>query len=198
MNRAVVLVLLALGLIVVRAHLATGSYSDPAGDSSAAPDITSVVVSHDSAGFVSMAVTTNQPLLSPDAMFWGYIDADRNASTGFPFHGLGADEMFLGDGTGASSLTSTAAPSSSLRVHAHHVVRRRRLHCEVQSERDRPTDRFAFAFESELDDANGDAIATDAAPDGPPGYEYSFAPLSLTMASAVGSPRTPCPASGSS
>ena len=47
---------------------------------------------------MTFAVTTNQPVLSPDANFWGYIDTDANAATGFP--GVGAEHFFLADGDG--------------------------------------------------------------------------------------------------
>jgi hypothetical protein len=183
---------LALALLVVPAASAAHTYSDPAGDSGAAPDITSVAVSHDDGGWVSLAVTTNQPELSPDALFWGYIDADRNASTGLPFHGLGADELFLGDATGGllahidNDTLQIGFGSTLTTSYANGVFTARFNRSEIGT-----TDRFAFALESELDDANGDAIASDAAPDGPPDYEYSFVPLALTVAPAVGSPKAP-------
>ena len=138
MRTSIALAVLALGLLVVPGAFGTRSYSDPAGDSGAAPDITSIAVSHDDAGFVSLAVTTNQPTLSPDAFFWGYIDADRQAATGMPINGLGIDEMFIGDGTGA--LLAHIDGSSlqfAFELHAHHVVRERRVHGEVQPQRAR-------------------------------------------------------------
>ena len=192
MRTSIALAVLALGLLVVPGAFGTRSYSDPAGDSGAAPDITSIAVAHDDAGFVSLAVTTNQPTLSPDASFWGYIDADRDASTGMAINGLGVDEMFIGDGEGGllAHIDGTSfqiAFSSTLTTsYANGVFTARFNRSELGT-----TDRFVFAVESELDDANGDAIASDDAPDGPPGYEYSFVPLSLTVAPAAGAPKTP-------
>ena len=192
MRTSIALAVLALGLLVVPGALGTGSYTDPAGDSGAAPDITSVAVSHDDAGFVSLAVTTNQPTLAPDTAFWGYIDADRDTSTGIPINGLGVDEMFIGDGTGSllahidGSSISFAFSSTLTTSYANGVFTARFNRSEIGT-----TDRFAFAVASELDDANGDAIATDDAPDAPPGYEYSFVPLSLTVSAPVAAPKTP-------
>jgi hypothetical protein len=192
MRTSIALAVLALGLLVVPGALGTGSYTDPAGDSGAAPDITSVAVSHDDAGFVSLAVTTNQPTLAPDTAFWGYIDADRDTSTGIPINGLGVDEMFIGDGTGSllahidGSSISFAFSSTLTTSYANGVFTARFNRSELGT-----TDRFAFAVASELDDANGDAIATDDAPDAPPGYEYSFVPLALTVAAPVATPKAP-------
>lgn len=192
MRTSIALAALSLGLLVVPAASAARTYSDPAGDSGAAPDITSVAVSHDDAGWVSMAVTTNQPVLSPDASFWGFIDADRDVSTGLPLNGLGVDEMFIGDGTGAllahidNELFQIALSSTLTTSYANGVFTARFNRSEIGT-----SDRFAFAVESELDDANGDEIATDDAPDTAPGYEYSFVPLALTVGPAVGSPKTP-------
>ena len=192
MRSSIALAALALALLVVPAASAARTYSDLAGDSGAAPDITSVAISHDDAGWVSLAVTTNQPVLSPDALFWGYIDADRDASTGMSVNGLGVDEMFLGDGTGGllahidGGSFQIAFSSTLTTSYANGVFTARFNRSELGT-----TERFAFAVESELDDANGDTIASDHAPDAPPGYEYSFVPLSLTMGSPAGAPKAP-------
>lgn len=58
------------------------SFVDPAGDSGAAPDITRVVVGNDAGGNVTIAVTTNQPTLAPDAALIVSIDSDQNPATG--------------------------------------------------------------------------------------------------------------------
>lgn len=192
MRSSIALAALALALLVVPAASAARTYSDLAGDSGAAPDITSVAISHDDAGWISLAVTTNQPVLSPDALFWGYIDADRDASTGMSVNGLGVDEMFLGDGTGGllahidGGSFQVAFSSTLTTSYANGVFTARFNRSELGA-----TERFAFAVESELDDANGDTIASDHAPDAPPGYEYSFVPLSLTMGSPAGAPKAP-------
>jgi hypothetical protein len=192
MRTSIALAILALGLLVVPGAFGTRSYSDPAGDSGPAPDITSIAASHDEAGFVSLAVTTNQQTLSPDAWFWGYIDADRNPSTGWAVNGLGADVMFLSDGN--SGLLGHVNGiwlqfdfgSTFTASFANGVFTARFNRSELGT-----TDRFAFAVKSELGNGSGDALGSDSAPDGPPGYQYSFLPLSLTVAAPVATPKTP-------
>ena len=107
-------------------------------------------------------------------------------------NGLGVDEMFIGDGSGGllAHITGSSfelAFSSSLTTSYSNGVFTARFNRDELG----TTDRFTFAVESELDDANGDAIASDDAPDGPPGYEYSLVPLALTVAEPVATPKTP-------
>jgi hypothetical protein len=183
--------LAAFVLVGASGALADGSYSDPAGDSGAAPDITSVAVSHDDAT-VTFAVTTNQPVLSPDVLFAGYIDTDKNVATGFPHNGMGAEHFFIADGDGGfvahvngnaividfqTSLTSSYA-NGVLTVRI------------ARSELDSPND-LMLGFESDLSDADGNTIAEDAAPNGPPYFTYSFAPLTLAMTRPGGTPKKP-------
>ena len=162
---------------------------DPAGDSGAAPDITGVGVSHD-AGAFTLSVTTNQPTLSPDASFWGYLDTDRNPSTGLPAHGLGADLFFLGDADGGAlfsvsgNFISIDFNSSFAAAYANGVFTARMDRSELDG-----AETFSFVIESELDDANGDTVAADVAPNGAPFFEYSFAPLALTVGRAAPTPR---------
>ena len=61
MRIPIALIVVGFALLAVPGAFADRSYSDPAGDSGAAPDITGVTVAHDAAGVVSFAVTTNQP-----------------------------------------------------------------------------------------------------------------------------------------
>ncbi len=183
--------LAALVLVGAPGALADRSYSDPAGDSGSAPDITSVAVSHDDVT-VTFTVTTNQPVLSPDATFWGYIDADSNPATGFTAHGIGAEHFFLADGNGGlmahvnGNILMFDFQSSLTSSYANGVLTVRIARSELGS-----MERFAFAFESDLDDANGDTIASDLAPDGPPFYAYSYAPLTLAISTPAGAPARP-------
>ncbi len=193
MRAALVLsVSLALALLAVPGALAERAFSDPAGDAGAAPDITAVRVSHDVAGVVSMAVTTNQQSLSPDATFWGFIDADRNPATGMSIRGLGADEVFFGDGTGGVLFHVDGDrlffdfSSSFSSSHANETFVARFNRTELGT-----TEQFVFGLEAELEDANGDSIASDYAPDTPTGFEYSFLPLVLTLAPVSATPRVP-------
>ena len=181
--------LAALVLVGAPGALADGSYSDPAGDSGSAPDITSVAVSHDETT-VTFAVTTNQVALSPDAVFWGYIDTDANTATGLP--DVGAEHFFLADGTGGlmahvnGNLIELDFQSSLTSSYANGVLTVHVARSEIGS-----TEKLTFGFRSDLSDADGNTIAEDAAPNGSPYYTYSFAPLTLAMTKPAGAPKKP-------
>jgi hypothetical protein len=77
------------------------TFTDPAGDSGTAPDITTVVVDADAAGTIVLAITTaNQADLAADGVLDIVFDADRNGSTGSPSGGeyrlliFGQDKTF--------------------------------------------------------------------------------------------------------
>src|SRR5512133_773089 len=80
-----------LALVAVPGALAEQAISDRIGDSGAAPDISAVTVSNDASGTVTVAVTTAQQQLSPDASVLALFDTDSNPATGFEVAGLGAD-----------------------------------------------------------------------------------------------------------
>ena len=83
MRTSVALAVLALGLLVVPGAFGTRSYTDPADDSGAAPDITTIAVSHDDAG-----VPGKGPwfLYAGPVPFTGYKVSDRPS---------GADQMCI-------------------------------------------------------------------------------------------------------
>ena len=182
---------LALALLVVPGAFADRSYTDAAGDSGAAPDITAVAVTHDAAS-VSFSVTTNQAVLAPDASFWGFIDTDRDAGTGLTTRGLGADRFFIADADGGVIFTvegnfiSIDFDSSFSSSYSNGIFTARMDRSELGT-----TERLSFLVEADMDDANGDTIASDYAPDAPPFYEYSFAPVVLTVARPTGAPKLP-------
>jgi hypothetical protein len=100
------------------------TFTDPAGDSGNAPDITTVTVSNDDAGTITFAVTlANRASLSSEDMVLILLDADQNASTGsggFDY-AIGATAMgsvLLGwngsDLAAASAPTLTASASSGV------------------------------------------------------------------------------------
>jgi hypothetical protein len=65
------------------------TYPDSIGEDPAAPDITSVVVSNDDAGLITIQVNiSNRPTLTADMLFLVLLDTDKNPSTG--------DSGFLG------------------------------------------------------------------------------------------------------
>ena len=186
--------LAALALIGSPGALADRSYGDPAGDSSTAPDITKVGMSHDAAGVVTIAITTNQPTLAPETNFWGHIDTDANAATGFPFRGLGAEHFFLADADGGvifhvvgNAITIDFA-STFTASYANGTLTAQFNRSELGS-----ADAFAIGLEAQQDDADGNTIASDFAPDGAPYYLYSFVEeaLTLTVGKPVGAPAQP-------
>ena len=182
---------LAVALLAVPGALAERAFTDPAGDAGTAPDITAVRVSHD-ASVVSIALTTNAAALSDETTFWGYIDTDANAATGFPAHGVGAELFFLADADGGllARLVGNSLVfdfNSGLSTSFTGGVFTVRLNRQTFG----TVERFAFAMESELEDANGDTIASDLAPDGPPFYGYSFVPLVLTVDPVSAAPKAP-------
>ena len=193
MRKTITLALSAFALLAVPSALADRAYSDPSGDSGAAPDITAVSVRHDAAGFVTLTVTTNQPTLAADAWLWGFIDADVNSATGMPVRGLGADHFFLADADGGVIAHVTGSgfsfdfDSTFTASYAAGTLTARFERTELGR-----SERFAFAVEADQDDAEGNTLAADFAPDGAP-YEYSFAlaPLVVTVgkpAAATGQP----------
>jgi hypothetical protein len=192
MRTRIALTCLALALLVVPGAVASRSYTDPAGDSGAAPDITGVAVSHDAANVLSIAVTTNQPTLAADASFWGFIDTDRDATTGFPVRGLGAEHFFLADADSGvlfhvnGNFISIDFNSSFTASYSNGTFTARLDRSELGS-----TERFAFLVEADQDDANGDTVGSDNAPDAPPFFEYSFVPLALTLSPGAGTPKLP-------
>src|SRR5437773_8906982 len=77
--------------IVANANPAT--YTDPAGDSGTAPDITGVVVSNDAKNQITFRVNVAQLVVPSDNRVLIAIDSDQNASTG----AVGIDYLLIGD-----------------------------------------------------------------------------------------------------
>jgi hypothetical protein len=74
----------ALGALVLStAAIGAASFTDPAGDNNAAPDITSVTVSETPEGVLTLAaVVANYPALPPGSWVNVWFDLDNNPSTG--------------------------------------------------------------------------------------------------------------------
>ena len=67
------------------------SYQDSSGENSAAPDITTLVVSNTDAGLISFKINIpNRPQLTQDMLVLLFVDSDSNPQTGDP-DSLGAD-----------------------------------------------------------------------------------------------------------
>src|SRR6478735_2021413 len=95
------------------------TYPDSTGEDPAAPDITSVVVSNDDAGLITIQVNlSNRPTMTADMYFLIFLDTDKNGSTG-------ASDFFQWNGTtyvraaSQASLTfSYTATGPAIRVSA--------------------------------------------------------------------------------
>ena len=72
-----------VALLAARLGGAFTTFTDPTGDSGDAPDIASVVVSHDASGLITFRISiANQPELASDAWITVHLDTDQNPSTG--------------------------------------------------------------------------------------------------------------------
>jgi hypothetical protein len=185
MRKAITLVV-ALALFAVSGASADNSYSDPPGDSGGAPDVTAVSVGHDAAGLVTLTVTTDQPTLAPDATFWGFIDADVNRSTGMPVRGLGAEHFFFADADGgvlAHVLGTGFVVDFASTFRASYADGK--LTASFRRSELGTSERFAFIVEASQEDADGNTLAADYAPDGTP-YDYGFVQAPLVV--AIGKP----------
>ena len=70
-------------LTLVGGGAAATTFTDPAGDSEGAPDITSVVVANDLAGVVTFTIAVaNQPVLAADGELVLALDSDADEGTG--------------------------------------------------------------------------------------------------------------------
>lgn len=189
MHRQIALISVLVGalalLAVPSAALADRAYTDPAGDSGTAPDLTAVRAAHDAASTITFTATTNQPVLAPDATIYVYVDSDRNPATGFPVRGLGADHFFSHDaqyGAGfvfhVSGNFITIDFTSTLATNYANGV----LTASINRSDLGNTEKFAFLIEAERDDEN-DATPNDSdfAPDGAPFFEYSLIAVALTI-----------------
>ena len=100
MSRGLVVAVAALVVLVCASSSgASGTaetFSDPAGDQQGtAPDITTIVVSHDASGNITWRINVaNQPTLAADSQVVLWVDTDRNPNTGAP-NSLGSEYVFL-------------------------------------------------------------------------------------------------------
>jgi hypothetical protein len=190
-NRRLPLLLIPAGLAAVGTALAATSasvFTDPSGDSGAAPDVTEVQVGNDVvAGPIVLWITApNRTTLGGSEGVVTYLDTDLNGGTGNVDQG-GADfgietmssgsRLYRWDG---ADWAQTAAPSLRHEwVPGEHAAR-----IEVHP-RDLGGPR---AFNFYVVSVNGDAI--DVAPDGNDLWSYSLAsgPLRLTKEAAAATP----------
>jgi len=163
------LAVLALSLLAAGAALADARYTDPAGDSGGAPDITAVTAANDAAGNITFTVATNQPALAGDAALAIVFDTDMNSSTG----GNGAEFLLVANSRGlefrrydGSQFVNAGAASASM-SYANGL-----LTFKVNKSDLGNVGSFVFyAFTLQFD-SSGEVVAADDAPDGTGVYLY--------------------------
>jgi len=190
MRKALLLVsTAALALSAAQIAKADASYNDPAGDSTTAPDVTTVTAAHDAAANLTLTVRTNQPTLSADAIVSIAFDTDHNPQTGgngveFAFF-MGSDgwDFIKWDGTKFALANAPSAHGS----YANGVATFKVSKADLGGVPD-----FTFWASSFQLDANGNFIAEDTAPDGTDAYKYTFTkPLTLRASTMTATPAKP-------
>lgn len=186
---------LVLSLLAARVALADARFTDPGGDSGAAPDITAVTVANDAAGNLTFTVTTNQPALPTGAGLGIFFDTDKNSSTG----GDGVEFLLIVTPSGwvferwDGTQFVTANASSANSTYANGV-----LTFKVNKSDITGVSSFVFWAFSVQSNAAGEIVATDAAPDGTAVYTYTLTvptppppPLTLRASAPVAVPARP-------
>jgi hypothetical protein len=180
-------------LLAAAVALGDSLYTDPAGDSGTAPDITAVSVAHDASGNLTFAVTTNQPTLATGDVLTIFFDADESSSTG----GDGVEFLLtLGDsGWEFDRWDGTefveAAASSASAVYSNGVLTFKLNKADLGG-----ANTFVFYVVSYQYDEAGEVVASDDAPNGTAVYEYTLippapAPLTLRASAPVAVPAAP-------
>jgi hypothetical protein len=174
---------------VVLGALAEQALSDPIGDSGVAPDISAVTVSNDAGGTITVAVTTAQQQLSPDASVLALFDTDSNPATGFEVGGLGADYFIIADGAGTAFLAEVQGKLTIIHLSssATSSFAAGRLTIRVNRADLGGAARFGFLIDAEQSDADRNTLGSDYAPDGPPFPVYQLASSAVTL--SLGKPR---------
>jgi hypothetical protein len=206
------LVLLALGALLValptsafgdsaRRAANSTTFADSVGEDAAAPDITSVVVSNDDAGMITLQINiSNRPELTADMFLLVFVDSDQNSATGDP-QSLGADYvieldpgaigMFQWNGT-----DYTTAPSQTSLTFAY--ANGATIHVSAADLGKTKVFRFAaIAVSGVTTDAAGNLdftnIHRDAAPDPGHGF-FSYSVLTKLVLSVTAFTTSPKPA----
>jgi hypothetical protein len=190
MKKALLLVAsAALTLLAAQVAGAAASYTDPAGDSGTAPDITAVTAANDAAGALTFTVRTNQPALAADAFVALSFDTDQNSQTG----ASGVEFVFLLTSGGwgllrwdGSNLVAAGAPSAN-GSYANGVATFKVNKTDLGG-----VEKFTFWADTAQFDANRNIIAEDTSPDGTDAYEYTFTkPLTLRASKVTTTPAKP-------
>jgi hypothetical protein len=179
----------AFALSLAQVAGADSSYTDPAGDSGTAPDITTVTAANDAAGALTFTVRTNQPALAADAIIDLAFDTDQNPQTG----GSGVEFVFLISSSGweflrwDGSAFVAAAAASANGSYANGVATFKVSKADLGG-----VEKFTFWSDSFQLDANRNLIGEDTAPNGTDAYVYTQSkPLTLRASTATATPARP-------
>ena len=187
-----VILFLATGLLALGAAQiakADASYTDPAGDSGTAPDVTAVTAANDPANNLTFTVRTNHPALLPDAALFLVFDIDQNPQTGSSgvesFFVISSDGWQFVKWNGSQFAPANAASANA--SYANGVATFKISKADLGA-----PDKFSFWVESYQFDATGNVVGQDAAPDGTAVYEYTIAkPLTLRAGTTTTVPARP-------
>ena len=182
------LTLAAAGLLAAGAGAAPAAFTDPAGDSGAAPDITNVAVSDNGAGSITVAVTASA--LAPGMDVDVFLNTDKNASTGSP----GGNEVDLevwqdADDWGWDiSKWSGSDWNDTPQSTTEHFSRSGNVYTWTFGTEDTgPTTGFTFWAGGFMHDADGNITAHDVAPDGGD-WVYDLPVAAAAIVPAIGNP----------
>ena len=195
MKATVGLAVLVATLLAAAVALGDARYTDPAGDSGTAADITAVTVANDTAGNLTFAVTTNQPTLPTGHVLTIFFDTDQNSATG----GDGVESLLiLGDaGWEFDKWNGTefveAAGSSASALYSNGVLTFKLNKSDLGG-----VNAFVFYVASFDFSEDGEVVATDDAPNGTAVYDYTLSaplpapkPLTLRASAPVAVPARP-------
>jgi hypothetical protein len=185
---AAALALAAAGVITAGAGASPASFTDPAGDSGAAPDITNVAVSDNGAGSVTVAVTAST--LTSGASVDVYLNTDKNGSTGSP----SGSELHLeawqdtSDAGWDIQRWGSSDWQETPQSPAEHFTRSGNVYTWTFGTEDTgPITGFDFWAGGFMADAAGDLTARDEAPDGGD-WVYDLSAAAPAIVPAIGKP----------
>ena len=185
---------IAMSVMVIASALAGAgsaraetSFTDPAGDSGAAPDVTGVAVANDQAGTVTFRLrVVNQPDLAADGEVVLVIDSDRNETTG---DAAGFDYVLILSGSERSWLFGhwngtdfdfDTTPSNTVRV----AYAAGLMTFSVNRSELAGTAAFSFLVLASQIDADGEIVESDDAPDDGT-YEFALTISTKSFTSAA-------------
>src|SRR5262249_18317065 len=165
------------------------SFTDPVGDSSSAPDITSVSVSDNGTGSITVAVTTVSTL-TPGQNVDVFIDTDKNGSTGSPsgsefnleaWQDTNSSGWDMARWAGSDWKETVDSPSEHFSRSGNVFTWTVAAHATGQMPG------FTFWPGGFMNDASGNLIARDDAPDGGT-WVYDLSRPAATIVPAIGKP----------